>query len=253
MLKETLKIPNIFLKLFEATSCTLIRSEQRQGKPNCTQKGMNLLLEVKNLSKHYGNKQALDSVSFSIEGKEAVGFLGINGAGKTTTMNILTGYISASDGDVLIEGVDILTDPFRAKTKIGYLPEQPPVYQDMKVWEYLVFIYNLKKVKKNRNITQPRDEYLQKIMDLVGIGDVKDRMIRNLSKGYRQRVGLAQALIGDPEILILDEPTVGLDPAQIIEIRELIRQLAKERTVLLSSHILSEVQEICDRINFLLK
>lgn len=248
MLKETLKIPNIFLKLFEATSCTLIRSEQRQGKPNCTQKGMNLLLEVKNLSKHYGNKQALDSVSFSIEGKEAVGFLGINGAGKTTTMNILTGYISASDGDVLIEGVDILTDPFRAKTKIGYLPEQPPVYQDMKVWEYLVFIYNLKKVKKNRNITQPRDEYLQKIMDLVGIGDVKDRMIRNLSKGYRQRVGLAQALIGDPEILILDEPTVGLDPAQIIEIRELIRQLAKERTVLLSSHILSEVQEICDRI-----
>ena len=209
---------------------------------------MKLLLEVKNLSKHYGNKQALDSVSFSIKGKEAVGFLGINGAGKTTTMNILTGYISASDGDVFVEGVDILTDPFHAKAKIGYLPEQPPVYPDMKVWEYLVFIYNLKKVRKNRAITQPRDAYLQKVMELVKISDVKDRMIRNLSKGYRQRVGLAQALIGDPKILILDEPTVGLDPAQIIEIRELIRELAKERTVLLSSHILSEVQAVCDRI-----
>lgn len=206
------------------------------------------LLEVRNLSKRYGEKQAIDSISFSIEGKQAVGFLGINGAGKTTTMNILTGYLSASDGDVIIDGIDVLTDPLKAKTKIGYLPEQPPVYPDMTVKEYLHFIYDLKKVKKNRNISQKKEEYLQQIMDLVKISDVKERMIRNLSKGYRQRVGLAQALVGDPQILILDEPTVGLDPAQIIEIRELIRQLAKTRTVILSSHILSEVQAVCDRI-----
>lgn len=206
------------------------------------------LLEVRNLSKRYGEKQAIDSISFSIEGKQAVGFLGINGAGKTTTMNILTGYLSASDGDVVIDGIDVLTDPLKAKTKIGYLPEQPPVYPDMTVKEYLHFIYDLKKVKNNRNISQKKEEYLQQIMDLVKISDVKERMIRNLSKGYRQRVGLAQALVGDPQILILDEPTVGLDPAQIIEIRELIRQLAKTRTVILSSHILSEVQAVCDRI-----
>lgn len=206
------------------------------------------MLEVKNLSKRYGEKQALRSVSFSIQGREAVGFLGINGAGKTTTMNILTGYISASDGDVAIDGIDVLTDPLKAKTKIGYLPEQPPVYGDMRVDEYLNFIYQLKKVKKNKAIQQGREEYLQGIMELVGITDVARRMIRNLSKGYKQRVGLAQALIGDPEILILDEPTVGLDPAQIIEIRQLIRDLARTRTVLLSSHILSEVQAVCDRI-----
>ena len=206
------------------------------------------MLEVRNLSKRYGEKQAIDSISFSIEGKQAVGFLGINGAGKTTTMNILTGYLSASDGDVIIDGIDVLTDPLKAKTQIGYLPEQPPVYPDMTVKEYLHFIYDLKKVKKNRNISQKKEEYLQQIMDLVKISDVKERMIRNLSKGYRQRVGLAQALVGDPQILILDEPTVGLDPAQIIEIRELIRQLAKTRTVILSSHILSEVQAVCDRI-----
>lgn len=206
------------------------------------------MLEVKNLSKRYGEKQALRSVSFSIQGREAVGFLGINGAGKTTTMNILTGYISASDGDVVIDGIDVLTDPLKAKTRIGYLPEQPPVYGDMRVDEYLNFIYQLKKVKKNKAIRKGREEYLQGIMELVGITDVAKRMIRNLSKGYKQRVGLAQALIGDPEILILDEPTVGLDPAQIIEIRQLIRDLAKTRTVLLSSHILSEVQAVCDRI-----
>ena len=206
------------------------------------------MLEVKNLSKRYGEKQALRSVSFSIQGREAVGFLGINGAGKTTTMNILTGYISASDGDVVIDGIDVLTDPLKAKTRIGYLPEQPPVYGDMRVDEYLNFIYQLKKVKKNKAIQKGREEYLQGIMELVGITDVSKRMIRNLSKGYKQRVGLAQALIGDPEILILDEPTVGLDPAQIIEIRQLIRDLAKTRTVLLSSHILSEVQAVCDRI-----
>lgn len=209
------------------------------------------MLEVKNLSKYYGEKQALDSISFSIDKEEAVGFLGMNGAGKSTTMNILTGYISASDGDVLIDGVDILTDPFKAKAKIGYLPEQPPLYPEMTVWEYLVFIYNLKKVKlhhKKTKLQKSREDYLLEIMELVKITAVKDRVIRNLSKGYRQRVGLAQALIGDPDILILDEPTVGFDPAQIIEIRQLIRELAKTRTILLSSHILSEVQAVCDRI-----
>ncbi len=206
------------------------------------------MLEIRNLNKRYGEKQALNSVSFSIDGKEAVGFLGINGAGKSTTMNILTGCISASDGDVLIDGIDILTEPLKAKEKIGYLPEQPPLYLDMIVYEYLSFIYNLKKVKKNPKIQKTKKEYLEEIMNLVGIKDVQSRMIRNLSKGYRQRVGLAQALIGEPDILILDEPTVGLDPAQMIEIRTLIRSLAKTKTVLLSSHILSEVQAVCDRI-----
>lgn len=206
------------------------------------------MLEVSNLSKRYGEKQAVDSISFCIEGNQVVGFLGINGAGKSTTMNILTGYLSASDGDVVIDGVDILTDPLKAKTKIGYLPEQPPVYPDMTVREYLRFIYDLKKVKKNKAIQKNQKEYLEQIMEEVGVLQVKDRIIRNLSKGYRQRVGLAQALIGDPQILILDEPTVGLDPAQIIEIRQLIRELAKTKTVIFSSHILSEVQAVCDRM-----
>lgn len=205
------------------------------------------MLEVRNLSKHYGSKQALNQVSFSIGRGEAVGFLGMNGAGKSTTMNILTGYLSASDGDVLIDGVDILTDPLRAKPKIGYLPEQPPLYRDMTVQEYLSFVYDLKKAGKKVQ-ARPRKEYLKGIMELTGIAGMENRIIRNLSKGYQQRVGLAQALVGDPEILILDEPTVGLDPAQIIEIRQLIRQLAQSRTVLLSSHILSEVQAVCGRI-----
>lgn len=206
------------------------------------------MLEVTNLSKRYGQKQAIDGISFSIRQGEAVGFLGVNGVGKSTTMNILTGYLSASDGEVVIDGVDILTEPLKAKTKIGYLPEQPPLYLDMKVIEYLQFLYELKKVKKNPDIQKTRQEYLEQIMELVKIKEVSNRVIRNLSKGYRQRVGLAQALVGDPPLLILDEPTVGLDPAQIIEIRQLIRQLAKTRTVLLSSHILSEVQAVCDRI-----
>lgn len=205
------------------------------------------MLEVRNLSKHYGSKQALNQVSFSIGRGEVVGFLGMNGAGKSTTMNILTGYLSASDGDVLIDGVDILTDPLKAKTKIGYLPEQPPLYRDMTVQEYLSFVYDLKKAGKKVQ-ARPRKEYLKGIMELTGIAGMENRIIRNLSKGYQQRVGLAQALVGDPEILILDEPTVGLDPAQIIEIRQLIRQLAQSRTVLLSSHILSEVQAVCGRI-----
>ena len=206
------------------------------------------MLEVKNISRYYGEKKALDSVSFTIDTGEAVGFLGINGAGKSTTMNILTGYLSPTEGEVLIDGTDLLTEPMKAKSKIGYLPEQPPVYQEMKVGEYLRFIYDLKKVKKDGNIAKSKKDYLDQIMELVKIFDVKDRLIRNLSKGYRQRVGLAQALVGDPEILILDEPTVGLDPAQIIEMRQLISDLAKSRTILLSSHILSEIQAVCDRI-----
>ena len=188
------------------------------------------MLEVTNLSKRYGQKQAIDGISFSIRQGEAVGFLGVNGAGKSTTMNILTGYLSASDGEVVVDGVDILTEPLKAKAKIGYLPEQPPLYLDMQVIEYLRFLYELKKVKKNPNIKQTQQEYLEQIMELVKIKEVSERVIRNLSKGYRQRVGLAQALVGDPQLLILDEPTVGLDPA------------------LLSSHILSEVQAVCDRI-----
>ena len=206
------------------------------------------MLEVKNISRYYGEKKALDSVSFTVDTGEAVGFLGINGAGKSTTMNILTGYLSPTEGEVLIDGTDLLTEPIKAKNKIGYLPEQPPVYQEMKVGEYLRFIYDLKKVKKDGNIAKSKNDYLAQIMELVKIAEVKDRLIRNLSKGYRQRVGLAQALIGDPEILILDEPTVGLDPAQIIEMRQLISNLAKSKTILLSSHILSEVQAVCDRI-----
>ena len=205
------------------------------------------MLEVKNLSKRYGEKQALRSVSFSIQGREAVGFLGINGAGKTTTMNILTGYISASDGDVVIDGIDVLTDPLKAKTRIGYLPEQPPVYGDMRVDEYLNFIYQLKKVKKNKAIRQDREEYLQGIMELVGITDVAKRMIRNLSKGYKQRVGLAQALIGDPEILILDEPTAALDPIAENEMYLKFNEAARGRTALYISHRLSSTR-FCDRI-----
>ena len=208
------------------------------------------MLEVKNLSKRYGEKQALRSVSFSIQGREAVGFLGINGAGKTTTMNILTGYISASDGDVVIDGIDVLTDPLKAKTRIGYLPEQPPVYGDMRVDEYLNFIYQLKKVKKNKAIRQDREEYLQGIMELVGITDVAKRMIRNLSKGYKQRVGLAQALIGDPEILILDEPTAGLDPRGRDTILQMLLDYRKTtgNTVVIVSHSMDDVAQFADRV-----
>lgn len=200
------------------------------------------MIEVKNLSKSYGTKLAVNDISFSVGEGEILGFLGPNGAGKSTTMNILTGYLSSSGGEVIINGADILEDPTAAKRNIGYLPELPPLYLDMTVIEYLNFVYDLKKCKL------PRRSHLEEICSLVKITDVTRRVIRNLSKGYRQRVGLAQALVGNPRVLILDEPTVGLDPKQIIEIRTLIKRLGKNHTVILSSHILSEVQAVCDRI-----
>lgn len=200
------------------------------------------MIEVKNLSKSYGSKLAVNDISFSVGEGEILGFLGPNGAGKSTTMNMLTGYLSSSGGEAVINGADILEDPAAAKRSIGYLPEQPPLYLDMTVMEYLNFVYDLKKCKL------PRRSHLAEICSLVKITDVSKRVIRNLSKGYRQRVGLAQALVGNPKVLILDEPTVGLDPKQIIEIRTLIKRLGKNHTVILSSHILSEVQAVCDRI-----
>ena len=201
------------------------------------------MIEVKNLVKRYGNHLAVDDLSFTVKKGKIYGFLGPNGAGKSTTMNIMTGYISATDGEVLINGHDILKEPELAKKSIGYLPEMPPLYLDMTVTEYLLFVAELKKIARNK-----RKEEIQEIMEMVGLQDVQGRLIKNLSKGYRQRVGLAQAIVGFPEIIILDEPMVGLDPKQIIEIRELIRKLAKKHTVILSSHILAEVREICDFI-----
>ena len=200
------------------------------------------MIEVQNLSKHYGDKKAVDNISFKAEDGEILGFLGPNGAGKSTTMNILTGYISCTEGKALIDGIDILEDPIKAKAKIGYLPELPPLYLDMTVKEYLNFIYDLKKCKL------PRNSHLKDICSLVKIEHVYKRIIKNLSKGYKQRVGLAQALVGNPPVLILDEPTVGLDPKQIIEIRALIKKLGKNHTVILSSHILPEIQAVCDKI-----
>jgi len=200
------------------------------------------MIEVQSLTKQYGAKKAVDNLSFTVNDGEILGFLGPNGAGKSTTMNILTGYISSTAGKALINGVDILDDPIEAKKHIGYLPEIPPLYLDMTVKDYLNFVYDLKKCKL------PRKAHLEDVCGLVKISDVYNRIIRNLSKGYKQRVGLAQALIGNPPILILDEPTVGLDPKQIIEIRTLIKKLGKKHTVILSSHILSEIQAVCDRI-----
>lgn len=200
------------------------------------------MLEVKNLVKRYGNKYAVDDISFTVERGEILGFLGPNGAGKSTTMNIITGYLSSTEGTVTIDGHEILEDPIAAKSHIGYLPEQPPLYMDMTVKEYLNFMYELKKVKL------PRQKHIEEICRTVKIDHVYTRLIRNLSKGYKQRVGVAQALLGSPELLILDEPTVGLDPKQIIEIRNLIKELGKNHTVILSSHILPEVQAICERV-----
>jgi len=201
------------------------------------------MIEVKNLVKKYGKNKALDNVSFSVRDGEILGLLGPNGAGKSTTMNIITGYLSATGGEVKISGFDILDNPIEAKKHIGYLPEIPPLYSDMTVLEYLDFVYELKNVKE-----KSKDKHLEDVMQSVKITDVKNRLIANLSKGYKQRVGLAQAMIGNPEVLILDEPTVGLDPKQIIEIRSVIKKLGKNHTVILSSHILQEVQAICDRV-----
>ena len=200
------------------------------------------MIKVKNLTKKYGANVALDNVSFSVKSGEIAGFLGPNGAGKTTTMNIITGYLSSTSGTVSIDGFDILDQPTEAKKRIGYLPEVPPLYPDMTVNEYLAFIYELK------GATQKKEAHFSEIFDLTGISSVRGRLIKNLSKGYRQRVGIAQTLVGNPPVLILDEPTVGLDPKQIIEVRSLIQKLGKKHTVILSSHILSEVQAICDRI-----
>ena len=201
------------------------------------------MIEVENLTKKYGSHVAVDNLSFRVERGMIYGFLGPNGAGKSTTMNMMTGYIAATSGTVKINGYDILKNPEQAKKSIGYLPELPPVYPDMTVYEYLRFVAELKKVKKNERQAQIED-----VMKQTQIEDVKGRLIKNLSKGYKQRVGLAQAIIGYPEVIILDEPTVGLDPKQIIEIRELIRELAKKHTIILSSHILSEVSAVCDHI-----
>ncbi|MBQ7386225.1 MAG: ATP-binding cassette domain-containing protein [Ruminococcus sp.] len=200
------------------------------------------MVEVKNLVKSYGNIDAVKNISFTANVGEVLGFLGPNGAGKSTTMNIIAGYLSATSGTVTIDGYDIVDDPKEAKKRIGYLPELPPVYQDMTVKKYLNFMYELKKV------TLPKEEHLAEIMKLCGVDAIGDRVIRNLSKGYRQRVGVAQALVGNPPVIILDEPTVGLDPKQIIEMRALIKNLGKKHAVIFSSHVLSEVSAVCDRI-----
>lgn len=201
------------------------------------------MIQVTNLTKVYGKNTALDHVSFHVKKGQVLGLLGPNGAGKSTTMNILTGYISATDGEVLINGIDMFEEPEEAKKHIGYLPEIPPVYVDMQVVEYLQFVAELKQVPKAE-----RKQMVTDIMEAVGVTHMAKRLIKHLSKGYRQRVGIGAAMIGYPEIIILDEPTVGLDPAQIIEVRELIQKLSKEHTVILSSHILSEVSAVCDHI-----
>ena len=199
------------------------------------------MIEVKNLVKRYGDHLAVDDLSFTVERGQIYGFLGPNGAGKSTTMNIITGYIASTEGEVIINGHNILDEPGEAKKSIGYLPEQPPLYFDMTVIEYLKFAAELKKIPK-----ADRQQMIDEVMELVKITDMQSRLIKNLSKGYKQRVGLAQAILGYPEIIILDEPTVGLDPKQIIEIRDLIKSLSEKHTVILSSHILSEVSAVCD-------
>ena len=200
------------------------------------------MVEIQNLVKNYGTKNAVDDISFTIKEGEIVGFLGPNGAGKSTTMNIITGYLSATSGTVTVGGKDIFKEPLEVKRQIGFLPEQPPLYIDMTVYEYLSFVYDLKSCTFNKK------EHLNEVMEKVKVHDVKNRLIKNLSKGYKQRVGIAGAIIGNPKFIIFDEPTVGLDPVQIIEIRNLIRSLGKKHTVILSTHILPEVQAICDRV-----
>lgn len=201
------------------------------------------MIEVTNLTKKYGQHTAVNSISFTVDDGEIIGFLGPNGAGKSTTMNMITGYISSTDGTVKVDGYDILEQPEQAKKRIGYLPELPPLYLDMSVEEYLTFVADLNGVKKSE-----KKKEIETAMEVTKITDMRKRLIKNLSKGYKQRVGLSQALIGNPDVLILDEPTVGLDPKQIIEIRSVIKNLGKKHTIILSSHILSEVSAVCDRV-----
>ena len=205
--------------------------------------GRGNVIEVRNLVKKYGNHLAVNNLSFTVNKGEILGFLGPNGAGKSTTMNMITGYISATEGSVIINGYDLFEEPEEAKKSIGYLPEQPPLYLDMTVKEYMNFVADLKKLPK-----KDRKDAIHHAMKKTGILDMEERLIKHLSKGYRQRVGLAQAILGDPDLIILDEPTVGLDPMQIIEIRDLIQKLSKEHAVILSSHILAEISAICDKV-----
>lgn len=201
------------------------------------------MIEVSHLTKRYGSRTAVEDLTFTVDSGVVYGFLGPNGAGKSTTMNILTGCLAATEGKVSIDGYDIFEEPIKAKSRVGYLSEQPPLYMGMTVREYLAFVARAKGVK-----VPALDEELERVIAVTGTGEVADRLIRNLSKGFRQRVGIAQALLADPSVIILDEPTVGLDPLQIVEIRELIRSLGRDRTVILSTHILSEVQTVCDRV-----
>lgn len=206
------------------------------------------MIEVRNLVKQYGTHLALDNLSFNVEDNEIFGFLGPNGAGKSTTMNIITGYLAPTSGTVAIDGHDIVGEPIAAKCLIGYLPELPPVYMDMTPYEYLRFVGEAKGIKKNELKSE-----IQRVMEKTSITDVQNQLIKTLSKGYRQRVGMAQAILGSPKVIIMDEPTVGLDPVQIIEFREMIRELGKEHTVILSSHILAEISEICHKIMIIVK
>lgn len=201
------------------------------------------MIEIKNLTKCYGKNVAVKNLSFTVEDNDILGFLGPNGAGKSTTMNIITGYLPSTKGNVIIDGIDIAEEPSKVKRMIGYLPEIPPVYMDMKVREYLKFCAELMKIKRSQ-----RKEQIEYVMEKLNIKDVEHRLIRNLSKGYRQRVGFAQAILGNPKYLILDEPTVGLDPNQVIEVRNLIKSLKKDHTIILSSHILAEIQAVCEKV-----
>lgn len=201
------------------------------------------MVEIKNLTKKYGQITAVNNVSFTAEKNQVLGFLGPNGAGKSTTMNMIVGYLPPTSGTILIDGIDISKNPMEAKSRIGYLPELPPLYMDMKVIEYLRFVAGIKKVPKEK-----RDLQIDRAMSRLKITDMKNRVIKNLSKGYRQRVGFAQAIIGEPKVIILDEPTVGLDPNQVLEVRELINKLKKDHTIIFSSHILQEVSAVCDKV-----
>ncbi|MCM1315204.1 MAG: ABC transporter ATP-binding protein [Muribaculaceae bacterium] len=201
------------------------------------------MITIENLTKFYGNNRAVNNISFTINDNEILGFLGPNGAGKSTTMNMIAGYLPMSGGTVTISGIDISKDPVKAKAKIGYLPQDPPVYPDMRVKEYMSFCAGLKRIP----YAKKKDE-IKRVMELLSITDVKDKLIKNLSGGYKRRVGFAQAILGNPDFIILDEPTVGLDPNQVIEVRNIIKDLRKSHSVIFSSHILSEVSEVCDRV-----